>query len=102
MTFLDELRAEAAASVTMLGHRSMWDDIVTGAWGCFALAIRLLILMLFPISVPLIAWIVVKDKKLRLVQEAEARKRMRAAYLQAYGPAASTLHLDAPQQKEPT
>lgn len=55
----------------------LWDAMREGAFSIFVLVVRLILLVLFPISVPLIAWMVIHDRKLRDEQQEEFRARVR-------------------------
>lgn len=55
ITYKQALRATAIGTLKALGYRNTWEDLLSGAIALVVLAVRLLILLTFPISVPLIA-----------------------------------------------
>lgn len=67
----------------------MWRALRDGLIGTMALILRILLLALFPISVPLIAWMVIHDRKRREEQQAEFSARVRRDWNKLVKPAPS-------------
>lgn len=58
--------------------RRMWGDIGNGILAILVLLLRLLILVTFPVSQPVIAWLLWKSDKFNRERLDEARARLRA------------------------
>lgn len=65
----------------------LWRGLREGAFAVLVLVVRLLLLALAPVSVPLIAWMIVHDRRRRAEQDAETRARLRRG-LHQNGPGA--------------
>lgn len=76
LTYRQALRAAAATAFTSLGRSEQWRDIGVGVLALVVQIIRLGILFTFPISTPLIAWLIQLDERKTAIQRAEARARL--------------------------
>jgi hypothetical protein len=70
-----------------LVDEELWKALREGAFAALVLVVRLILLAIFPISVPLVAWMVIHDRERREKQQAEFRIRVRQEMHQN-GPAA--------------
>lgn len=73
------LKVAVQGTLDAMVCRRMWDDIGNGLLAIVVLALRLLILVTFPVSQPLIAWMLWKSDRINREHLAEARARLRAA-----------------------
>lgn len=76
MTYAQALKAAARTAFTALGPSEQWRDIGNGMIAVLVQLIRLAILLSFPFSTPLIAWLIQLDERKTAVQRAEARERL--------------------------
>lgn len=77
MTFREALKTIAAESLRNLGEMDMWGDMVAGLVAVFLLAVRLAVLVTFPISLPLIAWLMIVDEQKRAREFEALRAKLR-------------------------
>lgn len=61
-----------------LSEKHMWTHLRIGVNAGVALILRIAILVAFPVTVPVIAWLLIKEERDRPAREAEARTRLRA------------------------
>lgn len=62
-TVLNYLKIAALGTLDGLVMRDTWTEIWIGLLSCIVMAIRVLILVTFPISTPLIAWLIWLDDR---------------------------------------
>ena len=77
MKIIEAFKISALGTLDGMHCRKMWEDIGGGMLASFVLLVRCLILVTFPISVPLIAVLIMLDERKRARDSIEARARMR-------------------------
>ena len=71
------LKDAASGSLKAMADRLMWAGILAGAVATVVLLVRLLVLVTFPVSTPLIAWLLILDERRTAEQVEQARARLR-------------------------
>ena len=77
MKIIEAFKISALGAMDGIIDREMWEDIGAGLFAVFVLLVRCLILVTFPVSVPLIAVLIMLDERKRARDSIEARARMR-------------------------
>lgn len=81
LTYRQALRKAACETLTMLAHPDVWSDLGRalrdGVWSILFLLVRLGLLLAFPLSIPLVAYLMVLDERKRAAHEIEIRAKLR-------------------------
>lgn len=77
MKFIEAFEISVLGTIDGMLDRKMWKCIGGGMLAAFFLLVRCLILVTFPVSVPLIAVLIMLDERKRARDSIEARARMR-------------------------
>lgn len=64
-TYLNALREAAADNVRCLAHRRAWRDLHTGMVALAFIALRIMMLVTYPVSTPLMAWVIHSNERAR-------------------------------------
>lgn len=62
-TYLNALREASADNIRCLAHPSAWRDLRTGAVALAFLLLRLVMLLTYPVSTPLMAWVILENER---------------------------------------
>lgn len=57
-TYLNALREASADNIRCVVHRAAWRDLAAGGVALAFLVLRVLMLLTYPISTPLMAWVI--------------------------------------------
>lgn len=76
MKYHQALRTAAVESVLCIADRKAWRTLAAGLYGLLFIALRIVMLVTFPVSVPLIAWLIQHDSHRRLEQAQLARAQL--------------------------
>lgn len=78
LTWKKALRASALGTFTALTYADTWRDIGAGIFAVSVQLLRILLLVLFPVTIPLFAWLIIRDTKRRAEEEPKRRAALRA------------------------
>lgn len=62
-TYLNALREAAADNIRCLAHRAAWRDLKNGAIALVFLLLRVVMLLTYPVSTPLMAWVILANER---------------------------------------
>lgn len=62
-TYVNALREASADNIRCLAHPSAWRDLRTGAVALAFLVLRLVMVLTYPISTPLMAWVILQNER---------------------------------------
>lgn len=78
ITYKEALKRAAIGSLKGLVWRETWTDLLFGVAAALLLCSRVVTVLTYPISTPLIAWVLMRETNRREAKATEIRRRMRA------------------------